>query len=308
MTSRGVGDVPHLGRGDVEEPGQFRPVCGRLVQQDQKLAVGKHKPCCVRAQALLHILSGTSHGCGVFPKAFPAFIEELRGVEILKKEVDFVNKDPGVLPGQAVRRNAVLDGLHGNGEGGGFQLLPHLIEVEGDNAVADVHVGLMGEHIEGALDKQFRCQGKFLGLPFRLALNLISPVGQEGLASLAAALDKVVVHGGRAAVDDRLLKRAQLPGSHLLLTNAHQQFGLHGHRVFSRPVPLGNRQGADVVGAVGGDLDNLAFQRPHQIPVLPFRVDDDNVIAGRQGDKRDGLLHAEGLARAGDAQNKAVGV
>ena len=45
-----------------------------------------------------------------------------------------------------------------------------------------------------------------------------------------------------------------------------------------------------------------------QLPVLPFRVDDDNIVVGGQGDKGNGLLHGKGLAGAGHAQDKAVGV
>ena len=51
MTGRGVGDVAHLGLGDIQQPGKLGPIRGRLVQQDQELAVGKHKPGGIGAQA-----------------------------------------------------------------------------------------------------------------------------------------------------------------------------------------------------------------------------------------------------------------
>lgn len=39
-----VGDVGKLIVRDIQQPGQLDPVRGRLVQHDQKLAVGQHRP------------------------------------------------------------------------------------------------------------------------------------------------------------------------------------------------------------------------------------------------------------------------
>ena len=63
-----------------------------------------------------------------------------------------------------------------------------------------------------------------------------------------------------------------------------------------------------MVSAVWGDLQDDPPEGPHQVPILALGVDDDNIIVGRQGDKGDKLLHGEGLAGAGDAQDEAVGV
>ena len=81
------GDMAHLCAGDIQEFGKFGPVRGRLVEEDQKLAVGEHEPSGIGAQALLHILSGPGHGGGILAEPLPALVEELRGVEILEKQV-----------------------------------------------------------------------------------------------------------------------------------------------------------------------------------------------------------------------------
>ena len=63
-----------------------------------------------------------------------------------------------------------------------------------------------------------------------------------------------------------------------------------------------------MVGAVGRELQHSPMEGPGCFPVLPFGVDDDNIVPGGQGDKSDKLLHGKGLAGAGDPQNEAVGV
>lgn len=87
MASLRPGDMAHLCAGDIQEFGKFGPIRGRLIQEDQKLTVGKHQAGGFRTQALLHILSGPGHGGGILAEPLPALVEELRGVEILKKQV-----------------------------------------------------------------------------------------------------------------------------------------------------------------------------------------------------------------------------
>lgn len=92
VPSLGPGDVAHLRLGNVQQPGKLRPVRRRLIQQDQKLTVGKHEPGRVGPQTFLHVLRRSSHGRSVFPKPLPAFVEELGAVVILEKQVDFVQE------------------------------------------------------------------------------------------------------------------------------------------------------------------------------------------------------------------------
>ena len=57
-----------------------------------------------------------------------------------------------------------------------------------------------------------------------------------------------------------------------------------------------------------GDTSRTVPWRARVRSHIPFRVNDDDIIVGGQGDKGDGLLHAEGLAGAGHAQDKSVGI
>ena len=90
MPSLGPGDVAHLRFGNVQQPGKLRPVCCRLIQQDQKLTIGEHEPGRVGAQTFLHVLRRSGHSRPVLSEPFPAFIEELGAVVIFEKQVDFI--------------------------------------------------------------------------------------------------------------------------------------------------------------------------------------------------------------------------
>ena len=166
----------------------------------------------------------------------------------------------------------------------------------------------MGEHIQAALHEQLRRKGQLLGLPFRLPLDIVAPVGQGGLPGFAAAFDKVAVDVGGTSVDDGFMKGPQLARTHLLLANAHHQLGFHSDWVLTGAVAFVNGQRVEMVGTVGGNLQHSPMEGTGQLPVLPFRVDDNNIIFRGQGDKGDSFFHGKGLAGAGHAQNKAVGI
>ncbi len=100
----------------------------------------------------------------------------------------------------------------------------------------------------------------------------------------------------------------QLARTHLLLADTHKQLGLHSNRILAGTVAPGDFQRVDVVGAVGGNFDHRPAQGTCQVPVFPLSINDNDVVAGRQCDKGNGLLHAEGLAGAGHPQDKAVGI
>ena len=120
MTCFRIGNVPHLCFRDIQQLGKLRPVGGRLVQQDQKLAVGEHEPGRIGPQTFLHVLRCPGHGRRIFAKPLPALIEELGGVVILEKQVDFVNEDPCVLSGKPVCGHPVLNGLQHHVHSGGL--------------------------------------------------------------------------------------------------------------------------------------------------------------------------------------------
>ena len=82
----GLGDVGELVVRDVQQPGQLRPVGGRLVQHDQELAVGQHSPGGVRLEEIIHILSKPGAAGSVLSDTFPQGKQEICAVFVLKKE------------------------------------------------------------------------------------------------------------------------------------------------------------------------------------------------------------------------------
>ena len=111
---------------------------------------------------------------------------------------------------------------------------------------------------------------------------------------------------GGTTVNDRLVERPQLSDTHLLLANAHHQLRLHGNRILTGSIAPVNIQRIDVVRAGWRDLQHRPVQRPRQLAILTLGVDHNNIVIGREGNKSDSLLHAEGLAATRYAQHKAV--
>ena len=119
MPGLGVFYVAHLRVGQVEKLGQLRPVGGRLIKEQQKFGVGEHEPGGFRTQTFLDVLRCSRQRCAVFAPAFPGPVEDFGGIVILKIQIHFVYKDPGILAFSAVGGNPVLDGLQGDDQGRG---------------------------------------------------------------------------------------------------------------------------------------------------------------------------------------------
>ena len=66
-----IRNITELKVGDIKELGKLDTVCGRLVEHNDKLAVGKHCPCRVALQKVVHILRDTRAVRTVFSYSFP---------------------------------------------------------------------------------------------------------------------------------------------------------------------------------------------------------------------------------------------
>ena len=176
--------------------GMFHPVSCRLIEQDQKLAVGQHQAGRFRAQTFLNILRGGGHGSGVLAKAFPALVEKLCGVVILEEQIHLVHEYPCVPSGQPICRHAVLDRLQHHIQRRGLELFTHLVEVKADDTVINIKIGFMGKHIQAALHEQLRCKGQFLCFTLRLPLDLVAPIRESRNPAFAAGLDEIVIDIG----------------------------------------------------------------------------------------------------------------
>ena len=105
---------------------------------------------------------------------------------------------------------------------------------------------------------------------------------QGGDRAVIAAADIVPVHLRGTAVDDGFFLGRQLACPNELFTEGEQELGFQHHGVLSVPITLLHIHGVDMVWRCGGDVDDLTAQPFYQRAVLGFRVDDDNIIVGRQ--------------------------
>ena len=226
---------------------------------------------------------------------------------VFEVQIHFVQEYPGVPPPLPVLHDAVLDGLQGDDQGRGPELLSHLVEVQHHDPAVHVDVAGVGEHVQAALGDQLGGQGDLPGLRVHLPHDLVSPVRQQRHGGLPPAAEIGLVDVGGTAVNDGLVASGEPPHAHLLLQNAGDDFGLHGNGVLPVPVVLRHFQGVDMVLAMGRDFDNFPAQGAGQGPVLPFGVYDDNIVIGRQGHVFHSGFHRHGLAGAGDAQVEGVG-
>ena len=119
----------------------------------------------------------------------------------------------------------------------------------------------------------------------------------------------IIVDHMNTAVNDRLFYRLQtLFAAHHQLTQRKNKVRLQRQRIVLLTVIAVDVHGVDILSAGRADVDNLSMQTLHQRSVFCFRVADDNIIVRHQKSVGNLTLCAEGLARAGGAQNQTVGI
>ena len=266
-------------------------------------------------EEVVHILCDAGAAGPVFADALPEGEQEVRAVLMLEQQIDLVNIDPGIPPLLAVADDTVEDAVQHHQHAHGQKLTAQVPDVIAEDAGIGVHIGGFGEGVQAALGEQFDGQRHVPRFRLRLAEQLGMEILQGGHRAGVAPADVLPIALGGAAVDDGLLLGGEFPGSHELLTQGQQKLGLQHHRVLPVAVALLHIHGVDVVGRGGGHLDHLAAQPLDEWPVLALRVDDDDVvrrpavtILRRQGQPHHLPLGGEGLAGAGHAEDKAVGV
>ena len=106
-----IRDIAHLQIGDVKELRKLNAVCGCLVQHDDELAVGKHRPRRMALQQVIHVLRDASTVRSVLTHTLPEGKEEIRTVLMLKQQIDFINENKGVPAFRPVHRDAVQNAV-----------------------------------------------------------------------------------------------------------------------------------------------------------------------------------------------------
>ena len=205
----------------------------------------------------------------------------------------------GPVDGDAVP-NLVLDDQHPQL----FQLLAQLLDVIADNAVVDVHVGPVIEHIQTAGDVDFQRRGDEMGLLFLLFQQKVIQVLQDGHILRPGVGQIVPVDQPDAAVNDGLFHRLQpVLAAHHNVAEGQQEIHLQRQRAFIVRIVQVEVHRIDVLLAGGGNLDNLSLQPVDQGKILRLRVTDNDVVICNEENIEDFPLCAETLTTSGSAKD-----
>jgi len=164
----GVGHIAKLVRGNAKLLGENLSVSACLVEHIHEVRVFKDVLHLTAAQKVFDILGDTCRDSAPFAESLPDFHRIGSGLFLLQKQVHLVDVVAGGLVGSAVDGNAVPHLVLHHQHTDLFQLLAQLLDVIADNAVVDVHITLVVEHIEGAGYIDFKSRSDILGFLFFL--------------------------------------------------------------------------------------------------------------------------------------------
>ena len=113
----------------------------------------------------------------------------------------------GRLVGSAVNGNAVPHLILYHQHTDFFKLLAQFLDVIADNAVVDVHIALVVEHIEGAGYIDFKSRSDILGFLFLLFPKQVIQILQYGHILRARVIEIGLIDQTHTAVNDGFLHR-----------------------------------------------------------------------------------------------------
>ena len=189
-------------------------------------------------QQIQHVLRNAGTESSVLTDSLPEFEQKLCRVLVHKEQIDFIDKDEGLLPFLPVLCNAVQDGIQYDQHADGPELLAQFQDVVTDQAVVGIHVCLLGEGVERSSRKEFQFQRQRLGFWLRLLQKLFPEILQRWRCSLIVALLIEPVHVLRTTVNNGLLAFCELVTRNDLLTKALQELRLLDDRICLAVFPV----------------------------------------------------------------------
>ena len=147
-------------RGDIELFGENLPVAAGLIEHEDEIAVLKDVLHLAGGEQVLDILGDAGRDTSPLAEALPDFHGVGRRLLLAQQKVHFVNVVAGGFVGFPVDGDAVPHGVLHDEHPDLLELLAQLLDVEADNAVGDVDVGAVVEHVEGAGRKTLWNAGK----------------------------------------------------------------------------------------------------------------------------------------------------
>ncbi len=188
-----------------------------------------------------------------------------------------------------------------------FQLLAQFLDVVADNAVVNVHIGSVVEHVEGAGDVDFQRRGNEVGLLFLLLQQKLVQVLQNGHILRAGVLQVLPVDQPHTAVNDGFLYGLEAVfAAHHNVAEGQEEVHFQRKRRFIVGVVQVEIHRVHILPAGGRDFDDLTAQPLDQGIILCLRVCNQDVVVGGEEHVGDFPLGGEGFAAAGCAENQAV--
>ena len=215
----------------------------------------------------------------------------------------------GGLSAAAIGRNATPNLVLHDEHTELFHLLAQLFDVIADDSVVDIHVGAVVEQIQRAFDVDFQRGGNVVGFFFILLEQGVVEIFQNRHIFRAGVSEIFPIDKMHTAVNDRLFHREQtFFAANNQLTQREDKVCFQRQGVIFFAVIAVNIHRVDELGAVGRDFNDLTFQTIYQRRILSLWVIDDNIIIGHEKCVCDFTFCTERFARAGSAEDKAVGI
>ena len=227
----------------------------------------------------------------------PCGSEKVAAVFILIGDVKFIHENVGFLPVRPVVVDPVDHGISDGDEPWLLQLLTQIVDVIGLNTVFDIHIGFMGEDIQRAGGIQLHGKGQ---IPCFLLWLFQQLFPQGAKRRNFAGLFLILKYQRHTAVNDGLVVCPDTVRVDLL-QKGHDKLGFERHRA-PLSITFFHSHGIEPVRAAHRKAHDSAAQRLDQRRILPFRVQNNNVILRRQGNGHNQQLGKEGFAGTGNAQ------
>ena len=181
------------------------------------------------------------------------------------------------------------------------------MNVEAEEPVIRVDIGLVGKYVKATRGKQLQNQGKLFSTGFHLTLQIVIEVFQRG--GIAPEVFQILpINIASAAVDNRLLPRLNSSLCQLL-KEGHNKTTFQFQRVLTLVVFIRNIHSIDIAAAACiGDHNDFTTHGVHKWAILSLRIDNDNIIVGIQCHRGHFLLCCHRLTGAGNTKDKAIAI
>ena len=280
-----------------------------LVEHINKIAVLKDVLDFPACEQILDVLGDACGYAAPFSEPLPDLDAVCCGLFLFQQEVELVYIVPGVLFAVAVDGNAVPDLILDDEHTQFFQLFAQLFDIETDNSVIQLHIGLVIEHSQRTIDVDFQCRGDTLRLPLFLLPQAVVQITERWHIFRLRVVQILLVDQRQAAVNDRLFFRLHaIPCAHDKFAQGKNKVRFHAQRVIIVGIVQVDVHRVDVVLTGGRDMDNLTAQRFHQRIILSLRVCDDNIVRCGKEHVGDLTLCTERLTASRCAEDQAIWV